>query len=434
MVTTIPDLPAAGTNSWLSWAAGMDSAARELQAIPPGGTATAPRPALALVYSSTFPTALRPSATSADVYVWVCDGTADEVQINAALDAVRINDTSGTAGSRSGMVLLMGDYFSTAAAIKLRTGSYLRGGSLGCEIRAASSWGGGLVELYDAGTHLTKLTDLWLHPNGTGNHGLLYVADGGQVFTAEPSTNPDPSHVIRDLYISEVGGSTNHFSGMVLRGANLRAGKYSDIRILGTSGCGVWVDGAVDSHYTNIEVGSAGSRAGGVPYSVTSTDPVGHGFFVSQGDNNMFTACKAWFSRGAGYYNRGTRNGYMNCQSQDNYSHGFHDAYGKSTFVGCHADSNGRADGADARGRAGFYMAGGSAVVSGCLSYDKAESSSGSYEQWYGFQFTTGFARSRVTGCVTYGNGVINVVGGGSQTGSVGTGTTVDIAADANGG
>ena len=388
-----------------------------------GGSGVSVRTASAVVYSSTFPAALKP-ATDAAARIWTCDGVSDEVEINAAISAVR-----GTTGT--GKVQLVGDFFAIGASILLKTGINLAGEGTGTELRAATGFGAGMVQLFDAGTHLTKLTDLWINGNDQAVHGVLYDASGGQVFTERPSSNPDPSHIIRDLYIQDCGTLTFAGHAMILRGGNLRAGKYSDIRALSNTGCGVWVDGSVDSHYTNIEIGSSG--AGGPAYSALSTAPVGHGFFVSQGDNNMFMSCKAWFSRGAGFYNRGSRNGYSNCQAQDNYSHGFHGLYGKTSWLGCHADSNGQADGADGRGRAGFYLGGSLSTVQGCESFDKAEGGT-AWEQWYGFQFTSGFAYSRVTGCVTYGNGAVNVTGGGSRFGTAGTGTTVDIVADANGG
>lgn len=382
-----------------------------------GSTATAPRPAQAIVYASTSLAATKPAATDTSTYTWVCDGTDDQAEINAAITAVR-----GSLGT--GSVKLIGDRFNIGGPIQLRSGIHLFGEGPGTEVRAASGFNAGMVELFDATVHLTKLTDLWLNGNGQAVHGVLYNAAGGQVFTDRPSTNPDPSHTIRDLFITDVGSSTVAGHGLLMRGANLRAGKYSDMRIQRASGCGVWVDGSVDSHYTNIEIGSSGSA--GVAYSASSTAPVGHGFFISQGDNNMVLNCKAYFCRGAGFYNRGTRNGYTNCQSQDNYSHGFHDTFGKSSFIGCHADSNGQANGADGRGRAGFYFAGGLFLANGCMAYDKAESSSTAWEQQWGFQLTSGATNGRITGCVTYGNGPTTA--GGSTTGTA-TGTTVDIAA-----
>ena len=428
-------------NTWADGAAGgtpitaakltaMETGIADAHTITSAATTT-PRPALALVYGSTFPSVLRPAATNAAAWAWVCDGTADQAEINAAMTAID--------GVGQGKVQLLGQRFNTTGPIEVRSECMLAGEGYGTEIRAASGWNEGMVTLFgqslaagsDPGTHLTTVTDLSLNGNGQTVHGFHYRADNGQIFTTGVPSNPDPSHTIQRVHVYSCGSATFAGHGMWMEGGNLRAGKYDTIRMLANRGCGVWVDGSVDSHYTNIEIGSSGS--GGPAYSATATAPVGHGFFVSQGDNNMFLNNKAWFSRGAGFYNRGTRNGYTNCQAQDNYSAGFHDIYGKTSFVGCHADSNGQANGADGRLRAGFYLSAGSTSVVGCLSYDKAESSSTAWEQWYGFQVTSGLTQSRIVGCVTYGNGLANAVANASVNGTPGAGTTIDVAADTNG-
>lgn len=375
-----------------------------------GGSGASYPGATAYVYASSFP-----YPGTAGAYVFVCDGTNDEVEINNAITAV--------AGNGGGKVQLVGTGFNISGSILMKTGIWLNGGGLGCIIKAASGFGAGMIQLFDNTVHATKLSDLTLDGNSQAvTAGVYYSLTGGQVFTSSPSTNPDPGNIIDSLYITQVGTSTVAGHGMRIAGPNNRAGKYANIRILGASGCGVWVDGAVDSHYSNIEIGSSGS--GGPAYSITATAPVGHGFFVSQGDNNMFVNCKAWYSRGAGFYNRGSRNGYVNCQAQDNYSYGFQGYYGKASYVGCQADSNGQALGANGLGTSGFYISSDSNIVSGCMGYDRGGQA---WVQQYGFQFSSGMVNSRVVGCVTYGNAA------GSVTGTAGTGSTTDVAADANG-
>lgn len=360
---------------------------------------------LGVVYAADYPGPKR--AESA--YTAYCTGTNDETVIQSVIDAV--------AAYGGGSVMLKGRLFNVGGPTKLKTGIKLFGESLGTVLKATSSFTAGIIELADNTVHATTLSDFTLDGNGRDVHGVKYVANGGQVFTSTPNTNPDPSHVIERLNIMQCGSSTFAGHGMWMQGGNLRAGKYSDIRILACRGNGVWVDGAVDSHYTNIEIGSSGGN--GPAYSTSSTAPVGHGFYVSAGDNNMFTACKAWYSRGAGFYNRGTRNGYNNCQAQDNYSNGFHFAWGKSSASNCHADSNGQAQGADGRGSAGFYIATDLVTITGCEAYDKGESGT-PWQQQAGFQFNSGCQNSRIVGCVTYGNVA-------STSGTPGAGVTIDI-------
>lgn len=372
------------------------------------------RASLALVYSSTWSS----YKAAADTYTFHASGTNDHVAINDAIAAV--------AAQGGGKVQLLGDLFNIGGSIILRTGVILSGEGLGTRIVASAGFQAGMVTLFDNSVHATKLTDMFLDGNGQEVHGVRYIANGGQIFTSVPDTNPDPAHIIRDLLIKNMGSSTYAGHGMWFSGGNLRAMKVSDIRIQVARGCGVWIDGAVDSHYTNIEIGSSGS--GGPAASITSTAPVGHGFFVSQGDNNMFTACKAYFNRYAGFYNRGTRNGYTNCQAQDNYGNGFHGAFGKSSYVNCHADSNGQGVSATL-GQAGFFLSSDHNNVIGCQSYDKAESGT-AWQQQTGFHVTGGFDYSRISGCVTYGNVQSSIVPAAADI----PGTTIDIVADAVGG
>ena len=397
-----------------------------------GGSAVAQPPAVAIVYSANY-RGSRP-ATNTGQYQWTCDGTSDQTEINAAIAAA--NAKGG------GRILLLGPTFDISGSIQLRTNTHLD-----CShavITATSNFQGGMIVLFDQNTHRTTLTHFNLAGEGKEVHGIFYTLNTGQNFsdtagiTAVPDTNPDPAHVIHDGNIRGCGSSTWAGHGMLMRGGNLRAGKYSVIRIQNSTGCNVWVDGSVDSHYTDIEVGSAGSGGPSNTYATSSTAPVGHGFYIG-GDQNSFSTCKAWFSRGAGFYGRAVRTRLSGCEAQDNYSHGFHIQFGKSQLSNCSSDSNGQwqdlvDDPAPGRGSAGFYFAGDSTVVSGCLSFDRlsaehnAKTGHNGWQQLYGFQWGgTGFKRSRVTGCVTYDNQTSSV------TGTFGAGTTVDVCADDDG-
>jgi hypothetical protein len=378
-----------------------------------GGTSvSSPPPATAVVYSAGF-RASRP-ATNAGAFSWTCDGAADQTEINAAITAV--------AAEGGGKVVLLGSAFTISGAILLRTGVSLQGEGLGTVIRPSGNFQTGMVMLFDNTAHATHLSGMTLDGNGFEVHGIHYLANGGQVFTASPSTNPDPAHTIRDMNIMQCGSATFAGHGILLAGSNLRAGKYSDIRLLANTGCNVWVNGAVDSHFTNIEGGSAGS--GGPAPATTSTAPVGVGFYMGAGDNCMVTACKMWFSRHAGFYVRGTRNGFTACQSQDNYGHGFQVAFGKNSFVNCHADSNGQ--GVDTRGRDGFNVTSDLNTLVGCMAYDRLQGDH-TWVQQNGFSFTSGFANGRVVGCVTYQNAIASVSGAAAAS------TTVDVRGDAAG-
>lgn len=370
-------------------------------------------PASAVVHSATYRS--RRPVTNASEFRWTCDGTGDEVEINAAILAV--------ANEGGGCVQLLGPLFNIAGSITLRTGVWLRGEGLGTILRASSGFGAGVVTLFDNTTHATILSHLTIDGASSAVYGVHYSANGGEVFSSpDPDTNPDPAHVIEKLFIRGCGSSTSPMAGMRMQGGNLRAGKYMNIRILSCSN-GVWVDGAVDSVYHDIEVGSSGNNVSGVPYSVSTTAPIGHGFFIN-GDQNIFSQCHAWYSRGAGYYARATRLQFNGCSAQDNHSAGFHGAFGKNVYSGCIADSNGQAVGADARLRCGFYFSSDFNNVQACTSFDR-----GSHTTWYqqyGFQITGGFTYSRLDG-ITYGNELAGLTGTPPST------SKVDVIVDSTG-
>lgn len=377
-----------------------------------GGTGGSQAPifaSTAMVYSSAYPHDLASIPTGA--FVYVCDGTADEVEINAAINAI-----AGAGGG--GKVQLVGRAFNIAGSIQLKTAITLAGEGMGTVIKATGSMTG-MVTLFDGTVHLTTVRDLTFDGNSLDVHAALYYsASSGAVFTSAPSSNPDPAHVIENLFIHYVGTASVGGHGLHLAGANLRGLKIRTLRIQNCTGCGIWMDNAVDTSISDVEIGSSGSN--GPAASISSTAPVGVGFYLL-GANIVLSGCKAWYSRNYGYYLSCTRSGLVNCQAQDGYTHGFYLNYGKVTLSACHADSNGQ-NGAGVA--AGFYIAAANVNLSACQSYDRGGQA---WAQAYGFQFASGVTYSRIVGCLTYTNATA------SQTGSASTNTTVDIVADAGG-
>jgi hypothetical protein len=80
------------------------------------GDATTPM--VAKVYASGLAAGLKPAATDATNLVWLCDGTDDNVQIQAAIDAVT---------TARGIVQLVGASFTIGATVVLKEGVWLRG-------------------------------------------------------------------------------------------------------------------------------------------------------------------------------------------------------------------------------------------------------------------------------------------------------------------
>ena len=383
--------------------------------------------AAAVVYGNAFRgTAIAPPATSgygvgnAFGMNWLCDGVGDNVEIQSAIDAVSV--TGG------GCVQLMGPLFMQAASIKLRTGVWLRGEGLGTILRASGNFVSGnygQIMLYtpDAATtqetHATKLSDFTLHGAGKNCHGIHYIADKGQTFDdPDPDTNPDPYHIVRDMYIYGQGNSAFAGHGLITEGGNLRACRYDTIRFLGQSGCCVWVNNSVDSHYTNLDMGSAGGS--GVAWSTSDAAPVGSGIHIN-GDDNFFLNCKSWFSDGDGWYVHGVRNKFTGCGSQDNGGYGWNCPNGKNVYSTCTADSNGRSNGASSKGRDGWNIASDTNSCSACSSYDKGESSTTAWQQQYGVRTGGGLTNSDIS-FLTYGNAL------GSSTGTPAGSSRVFIA------
>ena len=383
-----------------------------------GGSANTYRHATAIVYGSTVPSAIKPAATNATDYVWVCDGTGDEAEINAAISAV------ATLGA--GMVQLVGEFFSISNPILMKTGIYLRGESIGCEVKAATTMSA-MIMLNDNLVHATELSHLYLNGNSqAGVDGVYYNNYGAaQAFNAQPPTNPDSVHRIHDLFIRYMGNNVTAGHGIILWDWSIRASIIRDIRIQSCTGCGV-IDGAADSHFENVEVGSSGASGptwteGTTPSGASPTfDAVGMGFAVYSG-NSMFANCKAWYSRGHGFYTKTQSIQFTNCQAQDCYRDGFKDTGGRNNYTGCTADSNNQAG--TGSGYAGFRFTGSSVQAVACQSFDRGGQA---WVQDYGIVVSSGATYSYVQG-VTKANSVAGL------SSSSPTGSTITVVQDASG-
>lgn len=269
------------------WRPGTPSAA-------PGSTAAA----AILVASSDMPTIIKNAAD------YVCDGTADQVEINAAITAA-----VAAAGSR-GHVLLTGGRFNISGSILMRTGVWLSGAGRFTELKAtglSAVTGSGdqvaVVKLFDVNTHLTEISNLWIQGNsssgGTG-HGICYESSSsGDSHSAYPDSNPDPDHGIRDLFISNFSNSPLRH-GIYLR-TDLRGSMVGNLQMRGFGGCGIFLESAPDCHFFNIHLGTCGDT----------------GFKVATG-NAKFSNCKAFYCDQWGFDVSSGRGQLTGCESQDN--------------------------------------------------------------------------------------------------------------------
>lgn len=322
------------------------------------------------------------SGESADVKAlcdYVCDGTADEVQINAALadvGAPRLNpDGAGAAytstkGQYGGTVVLIGRQFNIADSIKMRTYSKLWGlyGKDGTWIRPAATYTPGAtrgcIELFDDDTQYTTVNEVSIDGLGRSVSGFRYQQDTGFEW--------DAYHVIKDSFVYNVGQV-----GIALinnSGGRLRGNHLAFIRVINSGSHGLHI-GCPDSYYTHIDVGSPG----------------GHGFYVNHA-NTRLVNCKAWFCDGDGFHmtSVGRDNQLSACESQDNQGHGYVVGAGRTTISACCADSNGyNGTSTPSLTGDGFYITANGFNIQGTSSEKRESTHGGVSHQRYGVNFAT---------------------------------------------
>lgn len=332
---------------------------------------------------------------------YVCDGTADEVQINAALAAVGTQTISR--GGNGGTVILIGRQFTIAAPILIPSQTKLTSayGRQATRVVAHSSMTTGLtvgmVQVATSNTQYAEVEELLLDGAGYNVCGVYYGVGTGQEYDAFLSA--------RKLYIWNVG-----YDGLFvenLSGGRCRGNHFSDIRVINAGQYGVHVKGP-DSFYERIDCGSSGS----------------HGFYIEHA-NNRFVSCKSWYSDGSGFYTTTASrdNQFSACESQDNQQHGYHVQGSKNSFSSCCADSNSY-DGSPSgsitgRSYYGFNILGNYTNAHGTSS-DKNESSRG-LRQVYGVYIGSGVTCicnvttfQNYTGSLSNngsGSSIVNVVG-----------------------
>jgi hypothetical protein len=244
-----------------------------------------------------------------DAADYECDGTADQVEINAALvDAAVLASRGGPSGAEQrGSVVLSGGQFTINGSILMRTGTWLQGCGYLTEIRASSLsavTGAGpdaaMIKFADVNVHLTKVSNFWLHGNfGSGGacHGINYYALAGSR-SGYPDSNPDPDNMVCDLYIHGFTTGTRH--GIYMN-EDLRGTFLDRLHIRQCSGHGIFFLNSPDSHISNCHVGT-----------ITLS-----GYRIN-GGNCKLTNSKAYFCDVSGFAIVNARTIVGDCESQDN--------------------------------------------------------------------------------------------------------------------
>jgi len=249
---------------------------------------------------------------------YVCDGTADEVQINAALvDAAALSGRGGPTGAdQRGCVELSGGEFTISNSLLMYSGTWLRGQGALTRLKASSltaSTGAGtdpaIIKKAGVDEHLIRVSHLWLDGNGTSggstSHGVYFEGAGGTSRSGYPGSNPDTDQWIADLWINSFtgAGTTRHgiYVATSTGTAVERGGIISNCQIRNCSGDGVSILAASDYRIIGGHFGTMGR------YGVRAS-----------GGNTEVTGVKAYFCDTAGFYSSSGRCIFTHCIAQDN--------------------------------------------------------------------------------------------------------------------
>lgn len=246
---------------------------------------------------------------------YVCDGTNDQVEINAAIDlASPLNSRNSlmpVGAAQVGKVQLSGGRFNCGGSILMRSGVHLAGMGFATEVRpvslsAATGAGSGvaLIKLAAATDHATMVRELWLNGNFAGGgacHGIHYDMTGATDTTQYPTTDPDAYHYIQDCLFNGFTTGTRHNIWLyAATTANNRAAMITGITGRVPSGDNIRLEGCSDSTIGNCHVGGAG----------------GSNYYVS-GGNTRIGNCKSMYANTNGLYVSSGRCTIGNFESQD---------------------------------------------------------------------------------------------------------------------
>lgn len=362
---------------------------------------------LAVVYSSDCPVSLQRVAVD-NVTVFGCDGTADDVQINAAINAVAATgqtaSTPPTGGG--GRVELVGFNFNIANKILGQSWVKTVGvfGKAGCNVNLSSGYTDtAAVAMGQTYTELFSLSGLHLNGKniGTAVPGISLNAQTTQT----PFTYSDPRYEFDDLWIDQFTGAG------ILTATSNRSSKLSNMDITRCAGWGIDGTGLVDSLIDHIEMEGNGT-------SGTSGNLLIANVSVSVCNSRLYNA------HGYGIQSAATRTQFDNVAVIDSALHNWYITTGKVSINGCHSDSPGLGNSGLYDG---FHFGSGSGVTAisgdGNQSYDR----NGTPHSRYGV-YSDGACTYGEFRCTTYGNGTGSF--GGS---AAGAGMTWNVQADSGG-
>lgn len=263
-----------------------------------------------IVASNDAPAAVKSAAD------YVCDGTADQVEINSAIsDAAPLysRNTQSPAGAlQKGKVLLTGGRFVISAPVAMRTGVHLAGAGRLSELYSSSNTGTGTINLASTSEHLVEVSDLYMYGNyaSGGTCAAIYFNNTSPAnIGTYPTASPDADHYIHDLFIDGYKGSTRNGIVMYSTSSDNRGAVIRDIQMRNIQGNGIWVTGASDGFIGNCHIGTI----------------TGHGYAMQGGNWKMYNN-KSFYCDTTGLYATSGRSTCVGFESQDDYVGVFIDA------------------------------------------------------------------------------------------------------------
>lgn len=252
---------------------------------------------------------------------YVCDGVADEVQINAALAA------------SDSVELSAGTFTQAAKAAITSSHKTLKGQGNATIMTLANGANDNVLEVTGAGVIEAKVRNLRID----GNKANQTNGNGIYISTPWGSGTNDTQHTFTDIQVLNCKNN----GIQVATSSDTRVLQFTRVRVRKCDGNGFYMPSpsCTDSNFNDCIVETVGDN----------------GFFCGL-LNSHFTDCKTFYcgSNGGnthGFHITGYNNYFTQCEAQDNYQSGFYvtdtggDAtYGAqgNTFDHCIADSNGQ--------------------------------------------------------------------------------------------
>lgn len=272
---------------------------------------------------------------------FVCDGTNDHTQIQAAID--RVDSLGG------GSVYVKRGTYDIGAPLDIdQYYISLRGDGKSTILRAQNGLDDNVIEMTGAGKWFQEIRDLQVYGNKAS------MASGHGIYISHTYSSHDSNILLNNLWLHDV----EDYGVYIVDGTGTR-----------------------EVHMNNVLVSApndGGFRLGGTDHKLVdcvSENPQNHGFYIPT--TLQLTGCKSFGAgkdgSGYGFYITNVSNGQVmlaNCWAQDCDGHGFSiwDT-NYAQLVGCLADSNDE-DGfrIDASQENGSQYN----ILSGCQSFDRA--------------------------------------------------------------